>query len=105
MGAQTIQKLRQPALMADSQTLYDLWVNNMAVTAKDIKQAFNVSESTAFKVVNFMYEYAAHKGVKIYAPPTRKLVPTDLLFEAYGWDVRKLQGKIKALQKLGSVSS
>lgn len=93
---------RQPALQADSVTLYDLYLNNMAVTAKDIRRAFGVSESTAFNVVSFMYHYAKEKGVKIYAPPTRKLVPTDLLFEAYGWDVKKLAARVKRLKGASS---
>lgn len=91
---------RQPVLKADSVKMLELYLNNDAVTAKDIQNCFGVSETTAFTVVKYVYEYAAKQGRKIYTPPTRKLVPTDLLFEAYGWDVQKLQTKVKMLQKL-----
>lgn len=92
--------VRQPVLKADSVKVLELYLNNDAVTAKDIQNCFGISESTAFTVVKYVYEYATKHGIKIYTPPTRKLVPTDLLFEAYGWDVQKLQAKVKILQKL-----
>ena len=91
---------RQPTLKADSSKILELYLNNEAVTAKDIQKCFCVSETTAFNAVKFVYEFAARQGIKIYTPPTRKLVPTDLLFEAYGWDVQKLQAKVKMLKKL-----
>ena len=94
---------RQPVLKADSISMLEMYLNNDAVTAKDIQKCFGVSEATAFGVVRFIYEYAKNKGIKIYTPPTRKLVPVELLFEAYGWDVRKLQQKVKMLQKLGGL--
>lgn len=90
---------RQPNLQTDSKNLLDLYANNMAVTAKDIKKYFNVSDSTAFKVVECAYEYAREKGRNIYAPPTRKIVPTDLLFEMYNWDIKLLIAKVKILNK------
>lgn len=94
---------RQPILKADSAKVLELYLNNEAVTAKDIRKCFEVSESTAFCAVKFVYQYAKEQGIKIYTPPTRKLVPTDLLFKAYGWDVQKLQAKVKMLQKLGGI--
>ena len=89
-------RVRQPTLQADSKTLLALWADNMSVTAKQIQQTFNVCPATAFKVVNFIYQYAEENGRKIYTPPTRKLVPTDLLFERYGWDVEKVKVRVKS---------
>ena len=94
---------RQPVLQADSTSMVEMYLNNEAVTAKDIQKVFGISETTAFNVVKFVYEYAKTKDIKIYTPPTRKLVPVDLLFEAYGWDIQKLQQKVKMLQKLGGL--
>lgn len=88
-------KVRQPALQADSKTLLTLWADNMSVTAKQIQQTFNVCPATAFKVVQYVYRYAKDNNIQIYTPPTRKLVPTDLLFELYGWDVDKLKARTK----------
>ena len=88
-------KVRQPALQADSKTLLALWADNMSVTAKQIQQTFNVCPATAFKVVQYVYRYAKDNNIQIYTPPTRKLVPTDLLFELYGWDVDKLKARTK----------
>lgn len=88
-------KVRQPALQADSKTLLALWADNMSVTAKQIQQTFNVCPATAFKVVQYVYRYAQDNNIQIYTPPTRKLVPTDLLFELYGWDVDKLKARTK----------
>ena len=88
-------KVRQPTLQADSKTLLALWADNMSVTAKQIQQTFNVCPATAFKVVQYVYRYAKDNGIQIYTPPTRKLVPTDLLFELYGWDVDKLKARAK----------
>lgn len=88
-------KVRQPALQADSKTLLTLWADNMSVTAKQIQQTFNVCPATAFKVVQYVYRYAQDNNIQIYTPPTRKLVPTDLLFELYGWDVDKLKARTK----------
>lgn len=88
-------KVRQPALQADSKTLLSLYVDNMSVTAKQIQQTFNVCPATAFKVVQYVYQYARDNGIEIYTPPTRKLVPTDLLFELYGWDIKSLERRVK----------
>lgn len=88
-------KVRQPVLQADSKTLLSLYADNMSVTAKQIQQVFNICPATSFKVVHYIYQYAEENGRKIYTPPTRKLVPTDLLFERYGWDVDKLKARTK----------
>ncbi len=90
---------RQPNLQTDSKNLLDLYANNMAVTAKDIEKCFKVSSSTAFKVVECAYEYARKNGRKIYAPPTRKIIPTDLLFEMYNWDIKSLTARVRILNK------
>ena len=52
---------RQPVLKADSISMLEMYLNNDAVTAKDIQKCFGVSEATAFGVVRFIYEYAKNK--------------------------------------------
>lgn len=88
-------RIRQPVLQADNKTLLKLWTDNMSVTAKQIEQTFDVCPATAFNVVQYVYDYARKNGIEIYTPPTRKLVPTDLLFELYGWDINSLKRRVK----------
>ena len=88
-------RIRQPVLQADNKTLLKLWTENMSVTAKQIEQTFDVCPATAFNVVQYVYDYARKNDIKIYTPPGRKLVPTDLLFELYGWNVESLKKEQK----------
>ena len=91
---------RQPTLQADCITLAELYTGKMAVTAKEIAQIFGVHGSTAYKVVEYVHEYAQKNGRTIYSPPGRCLVPTDLLFEAYGWDPKQIIDRVKLLKKI-----
>ena len=91
---------RQPHLDADIQILADLYTGKMAVTAKELKKTFGISDSTAYKVVEYIYHYATQHGRTIYSPPSHKIVPTDILFEAYGWDPKQIIERVKLLKKI-----
>lgn len=92
--------IRQPALSADIQTLADIYTGKMAVTAKDLQKLFGVSASTSYQVVRFIYAYAKENGRTIYSQPSQKIIPTDILFEAYGWDPRQIIERVKLLKKI-----
>ena len=92
--------IRLPYLQVGSLELYDLWCNKMAVTSTDIKDVFKVCDSTACKVVRAAHKWAERQGRPIYNGPQRKFVPVDILFEMYGWDIKKLQAKVKMMQKM-----
>ena len=91
---------RQPRLNASISELAELYANKMAVTAKELRQTFNISDSTSYKVVEYIYDYADKNGRVIYSPPTQRLVPTDILFEAYGWDPKQIIERAKLLKKI-----
>ena len=91
---------RQPMLSADINVLADLYTGKMAVTAKELKKTFGISDSTAYKVVEYIYHYATQHGRTIYSPPSHKIVPTDILFEAYGWDPKQIIERVKLLKKI-----
>jgi len=93
-------EIRLPYLQADSMTLYNLWCTKMAVTSSDIKEIFQVCDSTACKVVRYAHQWARNQGKPVYNGPQRKIVPVEDLFEIYGWDIKKLQAKVKMLQKV-----
>ena len=89
-----------PVLQRDTRVLFDLYYNNSAVRAKDIKTAFGISGSTAGRVVRCAYRYARANGEKIYRPPTVKIVPVELLYRMYGWDIERITKKMKVLQRM-----
>ena len=91
---------RQPRLSADINVLADLYTGKMAVTAKELRKIFNISDSTAYKVVEYIYHYAAENGRTIYSQPSQKIVPTDILFEAYGWDPKQIIERVRLLKKI-----
>jgi len=92
--------MRTPALKASNRELYDLYLNNMVVTAKDIETIFGVGHGTAHRVINCGYEYVASKGEEIYSPPTKKMLPVDVLFDLYGWNINQIEAKVKKQIKL-----
>ena len=93
-------KRRQPQLKADCTVLAELYTGKMAVTAKELTEIFGIGESTAYKVVEYIYEYAEQHDRVIYVQPGRKLVPTDILFEAYGWDLKQIIERVRLLKKI-----
>ena len=92
---------RQPTLPAVCTILAELYTGKMAVTPKEIIEIFGIASTTAYKVVDYVYEYAKNNGRTIYSPPGKKIVPTDLLFEAYGWDPKQIIERVKLLKKIG----
>ena len=93
-------RCRQPQLSADCTVLAELYTGKMAVTAQELAAIFNIADCTAYKVVKYVYDYAKKHDRSIYSPPTRKLVPTDILFEAYGWDPKQIIERVKLLKKI-----
>lgn len=93
-------RYRLPNLKGDTEVLFNLYYENNAVKARDIKEIFGCSEGTACRVVICAYDYARENGIHIYAPPTSRLVPVDLLFKMYGWDIQAITRKYKILAKV-----
>ena len=92
-------RYRRPELKADTAILFKLYYEKNVVKARDIKEIFGCSASTACKVVICAYDYARENDIHIYAPPTIRLVPVDLLFKMYGWDIQSITRKYKTLYK------
>lgn len=90
-------RIRMPKLQADCKTLLDLYVNNLSVTPKQIQAYFEVSPATASMVVKYIHKYAEENNIEVYSPRNNSLIPTDLLFMAYGWDVDKLKKRAKLM--------
>ena len=85
-----------PTLKADTMTLFDLYHNNVNVSAKEIKQSFKVCDSTATKVIHRVMEYMEEQAIPQY---TYKLeVPVTVLFSVYGWDIKQINKSAKILQ-------
>ncbi|MBR5873148.1 MAG: DUF3173 family protein [Oscillospiraceae bacterium] len=92
---------RVPRINADTMTLFRLYYQYETVSSKDLQEVFGFSRSKCAYIIRYVREYMAEKGMKPYAPPTVVIVPTNILFEVYGWDIEQITRKARVLQKNG----
>lgn len=88
------RKIKLPNLSAEA----PLWAQVsglLAVKSSDISKIFGVSRPTANKIVNRIYDYADQQGQPIYQAGSKKAVPTELLFELYGYDEKNTTRRAK----------
>lgn len=91
-------QIRKPQLVADTTTLFNLYYDNLAVGAGDIRRTFGCSEATATRVINAGIQYAEELGYNRY--PGR-YITTKLLFDLYGWDIEDITNREKIKSKIG----
>jgi len=87
--------VRQPKLKASNYDLAELYYTQSYVTTSDLMKRFKVSHTTAASVYAYCREYARQNELELYHVPGTKLIPVNLLFEAYGWDVKDITRKVK----------
>lgn len=92
--------MRQPKLIATNRELAELYYTKTYVTAKDLKEIFGVGITTAGRALDYCKEYAESKGKGFYPIPGVKRVYTELLFEAYHWDIKQISRKVKEGAKI-----
>ena len=100
MQKQTVQdlKIKLPNLRPTTEKVYKIYVEYETVNARDIKNIFEGSSTTATKAINGGREYCAANGEPIYAAPnSRKYVPVAAVCEAYGWNMQSIIKKAKLL--------
>lgn len=94
-------KRKMPHLKADTITLFNLYYGTQLIDAKDISAVFKVGKTTARNVINTVREIMTEEGINVYCEPTVKCIPTNKLFDVYGWDIGQITRNAKVLEKRG----
>lgn len=91
--------MRKPTLKATNQKLLEVFASYPYLDRKDIEDIFGVKRSTASNVLDYCIEYGIRNNIKWYKDPdaTMKYVDTDLLFNAYGWDINIIKSRLALL--------
>lgn len=85
--------VRLPVLQATNQQLFDIYTNKMCLTAKEICNIFDVCPASAYRVIKMSNEFMSEEQrLIIYS---RKIIPVDILFKMYSWDIKKIATKAK----------
>lgn len=82
---------RLPTIKATNQQLVDIYTNRLYLTAKEISQEFGICSSGAYKIVRLGREQMSEEQRR-YA---RKIIPTEILFDLYGWNIQTLKKRVK----------
>ena len=89
-----------PYLGATNRELADLYCTKSYVTASDIRKFFGVSSATAGLVVRSCAEYAKQNELDVYHAGRRAVVPVQILFDMYHWDIDTITKAIEREAKL-----
>lgn len=71
----------------------------LAVRAADLISIFGISNGTAYKIVNRIYDRAERQGEPIYQAGSQKAVPTEMLLAAYGYNDKTIARRAKRRDK------
>lgn len=87
--------MKLPRLKATNEELATLYCQANSISKDDICEYFGISKRTARNLVNICLQYAHEHDIPVYQTGRAKVIPIELLFEVYHWDIDSISRKVK----------